>query len=761
MRIKKFFAWVLCIVALIMTVFLPYANVFAATSLDEAKKSGNYDDLVQIRYLTQAADACILPAIGGNGHNVVMSLVQGTPERRKDVRAIYELRISENSTDFDSALAKYDSTELYNASLEVQGQGEYKNGSVYCKQLGIDPGAILMEKYGLNNEQGYTDLICGKNGKPGLFTVKMGYDALEDDPDNYIYHEDVWPSGWTKTDTSNGGVVNDCRDAVKHLIYYAEHPDKGADFAIKTIEGYGYFKIGLIKNKNFSFSDFFSSYTGSLDEPNEELLDAEQYEVFENACVFRDIDEVTYKNDIKESVGGDYKIYHNGTIRYISMSAASGSRQTYANGKLTKAAGGKESVTCQNIVDSLASKADIQYAKDEANRKSQQIVECYETAVSNKERLQQINVYLSSIYRVATMLADNAEAFKNNGYKPVYVTDYGSDAPVEVVDTFRADYESLALGYINGNDADVKVGMKELMGNKGNAVPGLDSFAELIKDFETVGRGYRDKVIDGTSLTDEDKKAFDDALDSYKEAVSKFNSDILKPALRLPITHTFPNFDEFSGTVSTLNSCLSNNSCQTPANTVASFYAFGGGEQESDKLSCTLNSYVTDALDDLGELLGATITYDEFTASDPTSYDTYDPSQDGNTDPCYNAGVEGMSWIVCPTLNNGVKVSDGISGMIDAMLAIDSDTYNDASNAKEAWNYFRDMANVIAIIILLVIIVSQVTGYGIDNYGIKKLLPRLLVTMVLINISFLICQLVIDLSNILGSGLSDMFMAIG
>lgn len=54
------------------------------------------------------------------------------------------------------------------------------------------------------------------------------------------------------------------------------------------------------------------------------------------------------------------------------------------------------------------------------------------------------------------------------------------------------------------------------------------------------------------------------------------------------------------------------------------------------------------------------------------------------------------------------------------------------------------------IIAFLAIIVSQVTGMGINNYGIKKMLPRLVVAAIAVNVSYYICQLIVDLTNILG-----------
>jgi hypothetical protein len=67
------------------------------------------------------------------------------------------------------------------------------------------------------------------------------------------------------------------------------------------------------------------------------------------------------------------------------------------------------------------------------------------------------------------------------------------------------------------------------------------------------------------------------------------------------------------------------------------------------------------------------------------------------------------------------------------------------------------MANIGFIIFFIFVIFSQLTGVGIDNYGIKKVLPKLIVGAILINLSYVICQLCVDLSNILGYGIKSIF----
>ena len=77
----------------------------------------------------------------------------------------------------------------------------------------------------------------------------------------------------------------------------------------------------------------------------------------------------------------------------------------------------------------------------------------------------------------------------------------------------------------------------------------------------------------------------------------------------------------------------------------------------------------------------------------------------------------------------------------------------DPNAAYIFWGYIRDAANVLLIIALLVIVFSQLTGFLIDNYGIKKILPKFIVATILINLSFVICALAVDFSNLLGYGI--------
>ena len=122
-----------------------------------------------------------------------------------------------------------------------------------------------------------------------------------------------------------------------------------------------------------------------------------------------------------------------------------------------------------------------------------------------------------------------------------------------------------------------------------------------------------------------------------------------------------------------------------------------------------------------------------------------------------SCGIDGIGWFVCPVMNFVAGINDAaysaISGFLDIKPAIlnNSNTYG----AKQGWEFFRNIANAIFAVIFLWIIFSQISNVGVSNYGIKKILPRLIIGALLVNLSYYLCQIFVDLSNILGHTLKD------
>ena len=130
---------------------------------------------------------------------------------------------------------------------------------------------------------------------------------------------------------------------------------------------------------------------------------------------------------------------------------------------------------------------------------------------------------------------------------------------------------------------------------------------------------------------------------------------------------------------------------------------------------------------------------------------------DETDDEASSCGIEGIGWIVCPVLGFLGTVTDtAFSFLATNFLETSANTLRD-DGIRNAWGAIRNIANVLFVIAFIVIVYSQLTSSGLGNYGVKKILPRLIIAAVLVNLSLIICQLAVDLSNLLGYSLKTLF----
>ncbi len=159
-------------------------------------------------------------------------------------------------------------------------------------------------------------------------------------------------------------------------------------------------------------------------------------------------------------------------------------------------------------------------------------------------------------------------------------------------------------------------------------------------------------------------------------------------------------------------------------------------------------------------------TYAVYSFTPPNTYEQTSTSTISIESPSENStstscDVQGIGWIICPVSN---WLADGIDFMYSALQEFlktkPLETTNQNSGIYLAWVIMRNISNVAFIVAFLVIIYSQLTSVGISNYGVKKMLPRLVIAAVLVNLSFTICAILLDLSNIAGYAFQDAFMGI-
>lgn len=160
-------------------------------------------------------------------------------------------------------------------------------------------------------------------------------------------------------------------------------------------------------------------------------------------------------------------------------------------------------------------------------------------------------------------------------------------------------------------------------------------------------------------------------------------------------------------------------------------------------------------------------TISEFRPSVPTkitivpegenAFETESGTTEG-TSTCTGEGTEGVGWMICPLTKWLARGMDALYNILSDFLTVSP--LLEGGVTQTAWGIMQNFANVLFIIGFLIIIYSQITSYGVSNYGIKRLLPRLIIAAVLVNVSYWICAAAVDLSNILGVAIKDMFDAV-
>ena len=126
-----------------------------------------------------------------------------------------------------------------------------------------------------------------------------------------------------------------------------------------------------------------------------------------------------------------------------------------------------------------------------------------------------------------------------------------------------------------------------------------------------------------------------------------------------------------------------------------------------------------------------------------------------------NCNIEGGGgWMVCSVANTLAWAMDGIYDIVQNFLKVQPLYVKSDNPLFKVWDYMRNIANIIFIIAFIFVIYSQLTSMGISNYGIKRMLPKIIVAAILINLSYYICAVLVDTSNIIGAQLQNLLVNI-
>ncbi len=206
----------------------------------------------------------------------------------------------------------------------------------------------------------------------------------------------------------------------------------------------------------------------------------------------------------------------------------------------------------------------------------------------------------------------------------------------------------------------------------------------------------------------------------------------------------------FPGKIASIAACIAGSANRANANYCNTTYPAPDAPNQSDtnaerRAACTVGMALQ--VDGGGGLVAP--------VADPA-----DPEGEEEKSSCV---IDGVGWIVCSAANFLAGVSDGIYGLVENMLKVpivNTNTGDSGNGVYNAWTIMRSFANVTFVIVFMIIIFAQLTGMGVSNYGVKKTLPRLVIAAILVNVSFWVSAIAVDISNIAGAGIYDLLSGV-
>lgn len=136
------------------------------------------------------------------------------------------------------------------------------------------------------------------------------------------------------------------------------------------------------------------------------------------------------------------------------------------------------------------------------------------------------------------------------------------------------------------------------------------------------------------------------------------------------------------------------------------------------------------------------------------------PAEEPDVEKETSCAIDFIGWMVCGIMRAAASFNDITYGVVEGILLTAPLNMYEADNATPTpqyavWRTIRDISNVLLVVVFLIIIFSQATSIAISNYGIKKMLPRLIIAAVAINVSYFAMMLAVDLANLIGVGLHN------
>jgi hypothetical protein len=127
---------------------------------------------------------------------------------------------------------------------------------------------------------------------------------------------------------------------------------------------------------------------------------------------------------------------------------------------------------------------------------------------------------------------------------------------------------------------------------------------------------------------------------------------------------------------------------------------------------------------------------------------------------CTGTWRHAVSWIACGVISIAEDMINKIDEMLQKFLFVNVDKFDNAGALHRSWSNIRQFSTIILVIMALVMIFTEAMGSGIlDNYSVKKILPRIVIAGIGIQLSWEISKFLINVGNIFGNGIQGILLS--
>lgn len=126
-----------------------------------------------------------------------------------------------------------------------------------------------------------------------------------------------------------------------------------------------------------------------------------------------------------------------------------------------------------------------------------------------------------------------------------------------------------------------------------------------------------------------------------------------------------------------------------------------------------------------------------------------------------SCAIETVGWVICPTMRSIARLADkGFTYINQSSLSIDYALFGNDGKTFKAWEVMRNIANGLFVIVFLYFIYGYLIGRSNSTYSFKRLLPRLLIAAIAVNLSYYIAVIFVDVTNIVGDAVWNIMKGI-